>query len=72
MNPYRIEGPAIISFSGGRTSAMMLYRIPAEGTGHGHRFRANRPSYRAMYEMASDQGEMFCFDDGIEDCACTD
>ena len=26
-DPFRIEGPATISFSGGRTSAMMLYRI---------------------------------------------
>lgn len=26
-NPYFIEGPACISFSGGRTSALMLERI---------------------------------------------
>jgi 3'-phosphoadenosine 5'-phosphosulfate sulfotransferase (PAPS reductase)/FAD synthetase len=27
LNPYRIEGPARISFSGGRTSAFMLHQI---------------------------------------------
>lgn len=27
MNPFRIEGPAVISFSGGRTSGLMLRRI---------------------------------------------
>ena len=27
MNPYKIHGPAIISFSGGRTSGFMLRKI---------------------------------------------
>ena len=27
MNPYKIEGPAVISFSGGRTSGYMLFKI---------------------------------------------
>src|SRR5689334_7834999 len=26
-NPFRIEGPAVVSFSGGRTSGLMLRRI---------------------------------------------
>jgi 3'-phosphoadenosine 5'-phosphosulfate sulfotransferase (PAPS reductase)/FAD synthetase len=31
MNPFAIDGPAVISFSGGRTSAYMLSRILDEG-----------------------------------------
>ena len=27
MNPYRINEPAAISFSGGRTSAFMLFKV---------------------------------------------
>lgn len=32
-SPYRIDGPAIISFSGGRSSGMMLYNIVQEHRG---------------------------------------
>jgi len=35
-------------------------------------FRADRPSYKAMYEMALSQGEMFDYDEPLQDCACTD
>jgi 3'-phosphoadenosine 5'-phosphosulfate sulfotransferase (PAPS reductase)/FAD synthetase len=31
LSPYRIDGPAVISFSGGRTSALMLQHILTEG-----------------------------------------
>lgn len=31
MNPFQIDGPAVISFSGGRTSGYMLRRILDEG-----------------------------------------
>jgi 3'-phosphoadenosine 5'-phosphosulfate sulfotransferase (PAPS reductase)/FAD synthetase len=35
-------------------------------------FRADRPSYKAMYKMAANQAEMFDFDEPLQDCACTD
>jgi len=47
--------------------------IKPDGNGDGHLFRNDRPSYRAMYEMALSQGDMFDFIDiPLEDCACTD
>ena len=32
-SPYQIDGPALISFSGGRTSGFMLYQIIAAHSG---------------------------------------
>lgn len=40
--------------------------------GDGDRFRNDRPSYAQMVEYASEQGEMFGFDEALQDCACTD
>lgn len=34
--------------------------------------RTDRPSYAAMYKMATEQGEMFDYDEPLQDCACTD
>lgn len=33
MNPYEIEGPAVISFSGGRTSGYLLQKVAETGIG---------------------------------------
>lgn len=35
-------------------------------------FRADRPSYAEMYRMATEHGEMFPYDEALQDCACTD
>lgn len=35
-------------------------------------FRSDRPSYKAMHDMAVAHGEMFDYDEALEDCACTD
>lgn len=38
----------------------------------GGKFRSDRASYAAMLEMAQKHGELFGFDDPLDDCACTD
>lgn len=45
----------------------------AKFKGDGARFRADRPSYRQMYEMSKGQSELFDFDDeALQDCMCVD
>lgn len=45
----------------------------AEFKGDGARFRADRPSYKQMYDAALKQPEMFKFDDEpLQDCMCVD
>ena len=34
MNPYKIDEPTCISFSGGRTSAYMLHKVLQAGGGN--------------------------------------
>lgn len=42
-------------------------------TGRGGLFRSDRPSYQQMYDMATNHGELFAFEDeSLIDCACTD
>jgi 3'-phosphoadenosine 5'-phosphosulfate sulfotransferase (PAPS reductase)/FAD synthetase len=41
-------------------------------SGNAARFRSDRPSYAAMYEMATKHGELFDYDETLQDCACTD
>jgi 3'-phosphoadenosine 5'-phosphosulfate sulfotransferase (PAPS reductase)/FAD synthetase len=38
----------------------------------GGTFRSDRPSYAAMQNMATQHGELFGFDEPLQDCACTD
>lgn len=67
-NPFHIDGPAVVSFSGGRTSGLMLYRIldawggqPQESaaaerlgpSSTGARFRLDHPNTATIARMAS-------------------
>lgn len=41
--------------------------------GDAGKFRSDRPSYKEMHKMATNQSEMFAYDqEAIADCACTD
>lgn len=58
MTPFRIEGPALISFSGGRTSAYMLRRILDEGL---------QPDVHVAFaNTGKEREETLCF---VRDCA---
>jgi 3'-phosphoadenosine 5'-phosphosulfate sulfotransferase (PAPS reductase)/FAD synthetase len=39
---------------------------------NGGMFRSDRPGYAEMHRMATHHGELFDFDDALQDCACTD
>jgi 3'-phosphoadenosine 5'-phosphosulfate sulfotransferase (PAPS reductase)/FAD synthetase len=39
---------------------------------NGGMFRSDRPSYSEMHRMATQHGELFGFDEPLQDCACTD
>lgn len=47
-SPFRIEGPAVISFSGGRTSAYLLRRVLDEGI---------RPDVHVLFENTGKERE---------------
>lgn len=36
------------------------------------RFKINAPSYQALKNMATEHGEMFAYDEPLQDCMCTD
>lgn len=58
MTPYRIEGPAVISFSGGRTSGYMLRKILDEGL---------QPDVFALFaDTGKEREETYQF---VRDCA---
>lgn len=46
--------------------------VPTGGSNMGNRFRSDRPGYEAMHALATSHGELFDFDDTLDDCACTD
>ena len=67
-NPYRLTGPAVVSFSGGRTSGMMLYHIiQAHGGTNVHDALVAALSLDGLrfgQEPASEVDEVFVLSDG--------
>lgn len=58
LSPFTIDGPAVISFSGGRTSAYMLRRVLDEGL---------RPDVHALFaDTGQERPETYQF---VRDCA---
>jgi 3'-phosphoadenosine 5'-phosphosulfate sulfotransferase (PAPS reductase)/FAD synthetase len=57
MSPFAIDGPAVISFSGGRTSGYMLYRIVEEGL---------RPDVYVLFaDTGKERDETYAFIDRV-------
>jgi 3'-phosphoadenosine 5'-phosphosulfate sulfotransferase (PAPS reductase)/FAD synthetase len=62
MDPFHIEGPAVISFSGGRTSGLMLRRVL---DAHGGTLPANVHVVFANTGLEREETLRF-----VDDCAC--
>lgn len=57
MNPYKIEGPTLISYSGGRTSAYMLKKMLDANNGKTFRRSVSqKPELSGVGELRAGSG----------------